>query len=88
MLATNLFLLLISIAVCLPWLLVKANDTPGHMQPLGSHRPPMQIDVVEKMLHPLEFFDKYVQPSKPVLMKGAAKNFPSFGLWKNDSYLK
>ena len=66
----------------------NANDLPGHLQPLGSHRPPMQVDVKDGQLNPIEFFDNYVKPSKPVLLKGAAKNFPSFLNWRNDEYLK
>jgi len=63
-------------------------NLPGHLQPLGSHRPPMHVDVLFSQLDPIEFFDNYVKASKPVLFKGAARSFPSFMVWKNDSYLK
>ena len=69
-------------------LTVNANQLPGHLQPLGFHRPPMHVDIRDSSLNPIEFFDAFVKPSKPVLLKGAAKSFPSFMLWKNDSCLK
>ena len=67
---------------------VNSNDPPGHLQPLGSHMAPMEIDVHCNQLGPIEFYEKYVIPGKPVLLKGAAKTFPSYDNWRNDEYLK
>nr|XP_002126999.2 jmjC domain-containing protein 5-like [Ciona intestinalis] len=61
---------------------------PGHMQPIGSHTPPMSIEERNDFPDPIELFDNYVSPGKPVLFKGAAKKFPSYYNWKNDTYLK
>jgi len=66
----------------------QSEDPPGHMQPIGSHQAPLPIDEVITLPDPIEFYDEYVQPSKPVLFKGAAKKFPSFALWKDDEYLR
>lgn len=74
--------LLISSCFC------ESNDPPGHLQPLGSHVAPMEIEVRSDEIDPKEFFEKYVIQSKPVLMKGAAKRFPSYENWRNDTYLK
>ena len=65
-----------------------AITPPGHLQPLGSHQSPLNVDVQDNQLGPLEFFDNYVKPSRPVLLKGAAKTFPSFNLLNSDAYLK
>eukprot|EP00058_Branchiostoma_floridae_P008010 XP_002593498.1 hypothetical protein BRAFLDRAFT_119501 [Branchiostoma floridae] len=60
----------------------------GHLQPLGGHRPPdVPIDELHTIPHPREFWDKYVKHEKAVILRGAAKNSPSFTLW-TDKYLK
>eukprot|EP00058_Branchiostoma_floridae_P008004 XP_002593492.1 hypothetical protein BRAFLDRAFT_119506 [Branchiostoma floridae] len=60
----------------------------GHLQPLGGHRPPdVPIDELHTIPHPREFWDKYVKHEKAVILRGAAKNSPSFTLW-TDEYLK
>ena len=62
---------------------------PGHMQPLGSHRPADPVDEVEVdgMPSPQEFWEKYVKVSRPLVFRGAAKRFPAFTKWTDD-YLK
>ncbi|XP_077988721.1 bifunctional peptidase and (3S)-lysyl hydroxylase Jmjd7-like [Glandiceps talaboti] len=61
---------------------------PGHLKPLGSHRPPVgTVDILDHVPHPFTFFRDYVQPGKPVLFRGAAKNMRAFHLW-NDEYLR
>jgi len=60
---------------------------PGHMKPLGSHAPPEgEIDVRDGFPQPLEFFDKYVAPVRPVLFRGAAKEIKGYNLW-TDEYM-
>lgn len=75
-------------------LMVTANsdslDVPvGHLKPLGSHRPPETnlVDDLQEMPSPQEFWTKYVQPSKAVVLRGAAKYGRAFTLW-TDKYLK
>jgi lysine-specific demethylase 8 len=65
-----------------------ASDVPaGHLKPLGGHRPPEgEVDVIDGFPSPLEFYDKYIVGSKPVLMRGAAKGMKAFSLW-TDEYL-
>ncbi|EDO37253.1 predicted protein [Nematostella vectensis] len=64
-----------------------ATDPPGHLQPLGSHRPAEgEVDAVSKPPSPHEFFNNYVIPGKPLLFKGAAKALPAYKLW-TDEYL-
>ena len=66
---------------------VKAPP-PGHLQKLGSHRPAEgDVQILTDMPHPLEFFERFVQPHIPVVLKGAAKTMPAYRLW-TDAYLK
>ncbi|XP_078483175.1 bifunctional peptidase and (3S)-lysyl hydroxylase JMJD7 [Ciona intestinalis] len=67
---------------------VVADDPPGHMQPIGSHMPPMPIEEREDLPNPIEFYDNYVKPGIPVVFKGAAKKFPNFNDMKSDEYLR
>ena len=60
----------------------------GHLQPLGSHRPPEgAIKSVEHVPTSQEFYNEYVLKGQPVIFKGAAKLSPGFQLW-SDSYLR
>ncbi|XP_014661936.1 PREDICTED: jmjC domain-containing protein 7-like isoform X2 [Priapulus caudatus] len=60
----------------------------GHLEPLGSHGPPTgKLDIVDNVPSPPEFYQRYVRPSKPVVLKGAARSLPAFQLW-TDEYLR
>ncbi|XP_065916678.1 bifunctional peptidase and arginyl-hydroxylase JMJD5-like [Dysidea avara] len=64
------------------------DDLPGHMQPIGSHRPPEEsILVINSVPDPLEFYEKYMGTHTPVLMKGAIAGTPAVTKWINDEYL-
>nr|CAB3258421.1 myc-induced nuclear antigen with a molecular mass of 53 kDa-like 1 [Phallusia mammillata] len=67
-----------------------AKDDPiGHNQWLGYHRPSEgHIDVIEKMLHPTVFWEKYGSIGKPALFKGAAFNMPAISKWTDDYLLQ
>ncbi|XP_030832561.1 bifunctional peptidase and arginyl-hydroxylase JMJD5 [Strongylocentrotus purpuratus] len=67
---------------------VQGADLPGHLKPLGSHRPPEDpgIDVLHRVPDPLDFFNRYVKDGSPVIFKGAAQNMDSYKLW-TDEYL-
>jgi len=60
---------------------------PGHLQPLGSHRPQSGVEIVNDFPEPHDFFKNYVDKSVPLLIQGAAKKSPAFKLWEDD-YLK
>jgi len=65
-----------------------SGDPPGHLQPLGSHRPAEgHVDAVDGFLDPEPFYRDYVAASKPIVFKGAAKGIPAYTLW-TDAYLK
>lgn len=72
------------------WLYRKIPDNapPGHLKPLGSHTPPQSIEVRGDWPDPVEFFEKYQKPGKPVLFPGLAKKYPTFENFQSDSYLK
>ena len=60
----------------------------GHLKPLGWHRPAEpDVDTVNLVPDPGDFFEKYVRNGRPLLMKGAAKNMEAFKLWTDD-YLR
>ncbi|XP_070560885.1 uncharacterized protein [Ptychodera flava] len=61
----------------------------GHLQPFGAHKPPIKgvIDVVDTPPSSSDFYTNYVRESKPLLMKGAANNWPATLLWKDEDYL-
>ena len=60
----------------------------GHLQPLGSHRPPEGgIQSLDFVPDPYDFFHSYVLRGKPVIFKGAAKSSKGFYLW-TDEYLR
>lgn len=58
---------------------------PGHLQPLGSHQPPVgDVLTINEVPSPQQFFTEYVQPGKPVLFKQAAMKNPAYSLWTDD----
>lgn len=64
-------------------------DLPGHMQPIGSHRPPEEhITILSRVPDPLEFYEEYVSLKKPVLLKGAISSTPAVTKWISDEYLR
>ena len=73
-------------------ILVIGNDEgvlPGHMQPLGSHRPPEEsILVLSYVPNPLEFYEEHVSTHTPVLFKGAIVDTPALTKWRDDEYLR
>ena len=82
------FLVIFNVNVCI----TGQSETlpPGHMQPLGSHRPPDPVEefYVDNLPTPEEFWRKYVKPSKPVVFRGAAKKSPGTWLWTDEYLLK
>ncbi|XP_065193061.1 lysine-specific demethylase 8-like [Sycon ciliatum] len=64
-----------------------AADRSGHLKPLGSHRPPDgDVEILDYVPHPIDFYENYVKASKPVLLRGATKGSRAYKLW-NDEYL-
>lgn len=65
------------------------NETlSGHLEPLGSNVVPLKVSERNDFPNPLEFFDDYVKVSRPVVMRGVAKIYPSFERLANDTYLR
>ena len=67
---------------------VERNPRKGHLEPLG-HQDGGMIPVDETVEIPgsQEFYDNYVKMVKPLVFRGAAKNYPAFKKW-TDAYLK
>ena len=61
---------------------------PGHMQPLGSHRPMEgEIERIDYIPDPVTFYKKYVIKLRPVIFTGAVLGTPALTQW-SDQYLK
>ncbi|XP_070561489.1 2-oxoglutarate and iron-dependent oxygenase JMJD4-like [Ptychodera flava] len=79
---------MVAVAIVMNFPTYHAGDPEGHLLPLGSHQPPEgDIEEIDTIPSPMEFYDRYIKPSKPVIFKGAAKMSPGFYLW-NDDYLR
>ncbi len=64
------------------------SELPGHMQPLGSHRPPIKVKRIQHLPTPVEFHRDYVTPKIPVVMEGALNGASAWKKWQNDDYLR
>ncbi|KAK3095838.1 hypothetical protein FSP39_019795 [Pinctada imbricata] len=68
-----------------------AGDPPGHLKPLGQHRPPLGgVDEIEDFPLPWDFYENYVKDGgKPFILRGYLNRgeVPAYKLW-NDQYLK
>jgi lysine-specific demethylase 8 len=59
---------------------------PGHLKPLGSQGPVHPIDELTAFPDSSTFYKRYTKASKPLLVKGGAKDSPAYALW-TDEYL-
>lgn len=68
---------------------VSRQELPqGHGEELGKHRDSEgHLEILHKLPSPQKFWDEYASVQRPVIFRGAAKNFPAFHLW-TDQYLK
>lgn len=67
---------------------LESKHPPGHLEPLGSHQPPLgSIEITDFVPSSPDFFEQYALPGEPVLFKGAAKKMPAFSKW-TDEYLR
>lgn len=68
---------------------VSRQELPrGHGEELGKHRDSEgHLEILHELPSPQKFWDQYASVQRPVIFRGAAKNFPAFHLWI-DQYLK
>ncbi len=66
------------------------SDLPGHMQPLGSHRPPWKIETLlsHTKLTASSFYYDYVKQNKPVKFSGLLNDSEVLRNWQDDDYLR
>ena len=64
------------------------EDLPGHLKPLGAHRPPEQVRRLGHLPSPREFHEGYVVPKTPVVLEGALRNSPVWRKWQEDDYIR
>lgn len=65
----------------------ESSQLPGHMEPLGSHRPPNQLERLVVPPSPLQFAE-YVTRRQPVVMEQLMRNTEVIKNWQSDDYLK
>ena len=85
-------LLLYSLAIAVMVAMVASTDAtsssrPGHMEPLGSHRPPEPIERLVVPPSPLEFAE-YVSRRQPVVIEQLLANTEVLKNWQSDNYLR
>lgn len=64
------------------------GELPGHMQPIGSHRPPEDIYTLSYVPDPIEFYEDFMIMQRPALFKGAIAGTPAVTKWIDDEYLR
>ena len=65
-----------------------SHKISGHLQPLGNQRPmESKVDSLTKMPNPVEFYSRYVEAVKPVVLRGVLNGTFPVNEWTDD-YLK
>lgn len=59
----------------------------GHLKRFGEGRPNYPVEEVTGYPHPRDFFENYVIPMKPLVMRGAARISKALTLWTDDYFL-
>lgn len=60
---------------------------PGHLEPLGARSTKRSLETISDFPAPEKFFETYVAPVKPVLIRGGAKLSPAFTKWSDEYFL-
>ena len=63
------------------------TNYPGHLEPLGSRSTKRSLEAISDFLTPTKFFENYVAPVKPVLIRGGAKLSPALTKWTDEYFL-
>ena len=67
---------------------VPGEELPGHMKPLGAHRPPEQVRRLSHLPGPKQFYEEFMVPKTPVIFEGAMRNSPVWRSWQDDAYIR
>ena len=72
------------------WWQPPQGSPKGHLRPLG-HSDFLdtwdgEIDALDD-LTAKRFWNDYVKPRRPLVLRGAARDHPAFSLWKDDAYI-
>jgi len=59
----------------------------GHNKPFGVGLNFLPVETRHDVPGPVEFYDKYIRASRPLILKGITKSFPSYNKLRNDTYL-
>lgn len=61
----------------------------GHLRPLGwQRRSDGPVKEIQQMPNTREFYNDYVKPSRPVVVRNGIVQAPALTLWENDDYLQ
>jgi len=88
---TKALLLVVNILSCYGYMSEITLDDhpslwPGHLEPIGSKQKTVNVEEITEWPSPTDFFENYVDKSRPVLLKGLAKRSAAHNLWE-DKYL-
>lgn len=61
---------------------------PGHLKPFGTSRPSYPVEEIHAFPKPKEFFENYVRPMKPLLIKDVAWIHRGFELWTDEYFME
>ncbi|KAL5257490.1 hypothetical protein ACHWQZ_G012435 [Mnemiopsis leidyi] len=65
----------------------KYRGFHGQQLPLGRQSPAIPVKEIQGFVDPATFFQEHVIPGRPVVFKGAAKEFPAFQRWSDEYFL-
>ncbi|XP_022808696.1 jmjC domain-containing protein E-like [Stylophora pistillata] len=63
------------------------GNLEGHLKPIFSHGKRVEVEVYDGFPTAEEFYRRFVDVPKPVLLRGAARLFPAFSLWNDEYFL-
>jgi len=65
----------------------NAGVNPGHLKPFGSSGPFAAVEEIDGFPRTTQFFQRFVLPSVPLKMNGAARLSRAFELWSDEYFL-
>ena len=72
--------------------ITEGNESlPGHMKKLGEHGSSIvegEIEELNFVPNGRDFYEYFLRQRKPLVMRGAIKNWPAVQHWANESYLR
>lgn len=67
---------------------LELDQQEGHLKPFGVGRPNRQVEEVSDFPSPQDFFEKFVLPMKPLVIRGASSIAKAVSLWTDEYFLE